>query len=504
MSEKQDDFKTIQPRKVKLSHHLETDSIPSVEKKSSSLWLIALPLAALSAVVWIFFFLPAQVTKPVPVLPRLSPQPQVSAPQVPQPTPSIAPLQQLELERARKKTQETLARYVELQIELEDRMQVSEWGSERYAEYRELASRGDELFLEQKYADALAKYQEGITALEKLIAEGESRYQDALTRGATALAELDPENAQNAFESAAVIHPGRTEVIEGLKRSSVLPQVLELLEHARELADAGKLDEARATYEQAKKLDADTIGIEEALVQLEQRIRERDFKRHLSEGYAALSAGQYTRARASFNKALILRPDDGVVLDGLRQVKQNRKLKQISQLENKAKSLAEEEKWQQALAVYNDALKLDPALKFAKEGRIVSRQRIELMDRLNRAIEHPETLSSDKVYENTQTLYSDASSIENPGPELSRRLEKLAEILEIAAKPVQVTLVSDGQTQVVIQRVGPLGRFSSKSLLLRPGRYVFTGSRDGCRDVRKEIDISPGMPPFTIQCEETL
>ena len=77
-------------------------------------------------------------------------------------------------------------------------------------------------------------------------------------------------------------------------------------------------------------------------------------------------------------------------------------------------------------------------------------------------------------------------------------------LLASYAQPVEVRLVSDERTEVLLSSVGRLGRFASKTLMLRPGQYTVIGSQDGCRDVRRNFVVQPGMAPVSIRCDETL
>ena len=79
-------------------------------------------------------------------------------------------------------------------------------------------------------------------------------------------------------------------------------------------------------------------------------------------------------------------------------------------------------------------------------------------------------------------------------------------MLQIAAIPVQVEFRSDNLTEVVIYKVGSLGTFQSRTIDLKPGRYVAVGSRAGFRDVRREFTVSPqGMgTPIVMNCEEPI
>ncbi len=65
---------------------------------------------------------------------------------------------------------------------------------------------------------------------------------------------------------------------------------------------------------------------------------------------------------------------------------------------------------------------------------------------------------------------------------------------------------SDNQTDVAIYKVGKFGKFSSREIELKPGKYTIVGSRSGFRDVRKVITILADMADKTIQvrCEEPI
>jgi IMP cyclohydrolase len=82
----------------------------------------------------------------------------------------------------------------------------------------------------------------------------------------------------------------------------------------------------------------------------------------------------------------------------------------------------------------------------------------------------------------------------------------VAELLGEAATPVNVVLRSDNLTTVTVYRVGARGNFAERALQLKPGRYVVVGTRNGYRDVRRELNVVPGnaAPVVVIQCVEPI
>ena len=228
MSE-QDDFVTIRPRQVVLSHREEPQAQPSEPRDArANPRSIYIGLGILMVLgLWVFVFLPDQVTVPSR-LPSQTVSPgstdaSVSVPAaVTQPagaTEAPPPFAQLQTDRERERAQDTLSSFVTLQIQLEDEMHVEQWSAEAFTAAQTLANEGDELFTSEQFDAAINRYNEGIVALEGLVDYGEAKFAAALEAGAAALAALDWAVARTAFEEAALIYPDDPEVLNGLARA---------------------------------------------------------------------------------------------------------------------------------------------------------------------------------------------------------------------------------------------------------------------------------------------
>jgi hypothetical protein len=96
--------------------------------------------------------------------------------------------------------------------------------------------------------------------------------------------------------------------------------------------------------------------------------------------------------------------------------------------------------------------------------------------------------------------------VERPGTRLAAQVAALDGLLAESRTPVAVRLVSDGKTEVVVLRHGPLGSFRERSVDLLPGTYAVVGRRRGYRDVRRTLVVPRGRSPepLVVRCEETL
>ncbi len=234
--------------------------------------------------------------------------------------------------------------------------------------------------------------------------------------------------------------------------------------------------------------------------------KERAYARAMSEGLAALDGHDYAAAKAAFARAATLKPDSPQGADGLAQAEAGLTLQAVADHRERALAFETEERWQDAAREYAAVLALDATIRFAQEGLTRCVARAELSDRLDYHLRHPERLSSAEVLESADELLDEASAAIPTGPRLHQLIDQLRHLVTVASTPVRVTLLSDNSTDVVIYRVGPLGRFTSRELDLRPGTYTVMGKRSGYRDVRRKLEVAPGQQPepLMVRCEEEI
>jgi len=224
------------------------------------------------------------------------------------------------------------------------------------------------------------------------------------------------------------------------------------------------------------------------------------------EGFAALGAGQLDKARRSFEKARALRPDGPEALDGLRRVDAARAGRAFAVRRAEAEDLEDEERWQDALDAYDAVLRQDGSQAWAQEGRARAGARLQLGDSLQALIDHPDRLANPRLRDDAAVLLQSAQQQPVSGPVLRTQIARLTALLPALDKPVRLSLVSDNHTQVTISSVGTFGSFARRDIELRPGRYTVIGTRDGYREVRRDITVSPGEESLTVNviCSEPI
>ena len=498
----------IRPRAVPLSH---AGAVRRRRRFDSRRLLVYLFLTLAGALVFALFVLAPQYLAPVPAGNDGSPSAatETATPADERPRASARPsepppFEALRLQQARTEAQDELARFVELEIELRQAMQVESWAAESYDAAKNLAHAGDESFVGERYAAAIESYRAAADSLQVLIAEGHSRFQTALADALQAIDGRNPDEAERRIAAAALIKPAHPDLERAVARAGRLPDIVTLLREAHNQELAGQWNDALGTYARIRTLDPETPGLDRAVAEARQQRAAQRLQSFLSAGFAQLADGQLNKAESSFRNALSMDPDNGAALGGLQQIAEQGLVRQVDGLQRQAVAAEGREDWPAAAQAFEAILALDANIQFAREGLDRARQQADALAALRDIAAQAESLSSDRRFAAARDTLARAEELEPRGLVLAERITEVQRLLSVYADPVPVLLRSDNATQVLLSNVGPLGSFSELQLDLRPGAYTLIGSRDGCRDVRTTITVRTGMDPVDIRCREVL
>ena len=398
--------------------------------------------------------------------------------------------------------EEKLTDYMQAKKALEAKG-VSEWGNETYQDMTQISEEADQFLLENDYRAAAAKYEEAVAKAQILAGRVEPTLKQLLDEGQMALSQGNAEQAQQKFKVALLIDPNNAIAQQGLQRAQKLDTVMGLMASGNRHEKDGNISFALADYRAALQLDPDSKEAKQALARVKGQISDREFQTLMSEGLTALHKNNYELARAKLLKAKSFRPNSREVKDALAQVDQSIRLAKIEAYRRKATAAEQSENWSLALDAYQQALDIDPNVRFAAQGKQRSLEFIRIDKRINFFLNQPAALESDRQLDNAIQLIAEIEEIDRKGPRLKGQFEKLTRLVAAAQTPIKIILESDTFTEVAIYKVGRLGRFESQELSLRPGTYTVVGTRDGYQDVRRKIIIKPGQGPMriTVKCE---
>lgn len=467
-------------------------------------WAFAGALTVLAgALVFVAAYLPERIDRPLQP-PGLGTSNPTVTPQGRRDAEIVPPFEAAELAQARQEAEAQLAEFIALQLRLEEELNVEAWGKSELDAIKGRANDADDLFVAGEFVEALDEYAGATDQLKALLAKGDERFSTALAEGEAAIVALDHSAAVAAFERASTVRADDPRLAAGSARTAKLPEIIELLRESDRAVLRRNHPLAEEFLVKVKAIDPATTGLDARFAAIAADIADELRRKTLSEGFAALENGDHDIAIEAFERVLARTPRDPDGLAGLQQAKQARILAQIDRLRGAAERAEQQAEWASALASYNESLAIDPTLKFAITGKQRIAARVALMRAMARYNGDPAVLSGETEFADAREVLARAEAEVDPGEKFTAEVAKLRAAIEQSTAPVPLILVSDNATEVVIHKVGALGVFTRNELLLRPGRYIIIGSRDGCRDVRREIILAPDMEPVDIRCVESI
>lgn len=476
--------------------------------------LVVLALLAFGVFYWLPRYAPPELLAKISgAAASITPPPEAAQP--PQPSQPVVPAAAAPAKAPAATTPDTEThaaldqareRYKQRLASLETRA-AGVWGGADFANAKARAAEsvgafdaGNAQLAERRVRDALA-------LLDKVERKAPQALAAQLSAGDQALAAGQPEVARQAFELARRIDPRSERASAAMRRVSSLGGVLPLLADGQN-AEAAK-DYARAVqdYSQALALDPNNSDARAGLNRAHAAFGEDAYAKAVGSGYAALGAGRLEDARTAFEKARSLRPGGQEAASGLARVGAALGARGFAYTQQRGAAMEAEERWSEALNEYEAALKIDPSLAFAQQGKVRTAERAQLASALQALIDEPDRLAAPSVRAEANSLIGRAQAITTAGPVLRSQVSRLQILLPEFDKPVRLELVSDNATQVAIQRVGDFGAFARREIELKPGKYTVVGKRQGFRDVRRDITIAPGsdqLQTISVSCVEPI
>ncbi len=314
------------------------------------------------------------------------------------------------------------------------------------------------------------------------------------------------EIARQSLERALLIDPEHTPAIRGLARIVALGPLLPALVEAETAQLAYDNLRALTLYEQVLRADAENVRAREGAARARRALSSDRYAAAIGESLAALRSGRSEAAREALARARGLRADGAEIAALQNELAAAGERSDLDEERNRILDLEKAENWADALKSYEALLAKDRSLEFARAGRNRVVPRAELGRRVDALISAPARLSAPEVRREAERLLAEAARVKEDAPVLRSQVEQLTAALQIYDKPIRTIFESDGQTRIVVQRIGIFGTFTRKELQLKPGRYVVVGTREGFRDVRREINVTPSGPQLIIdvRCTEVI
>jgi tetratricopeptide (TPR) repeat protein len=463
--------------------------------------LVSAALLALAGFAFTFFVLPDLVATRTPTAATTSDV----APQAPAAVTTSRPEDLAQLAELKREADQKRAPLPERLRKLEQR-DVEGWGGAALAQARAALVAGDAAMSSHAFAEAAKQFDAVASALDGL----ERRLPQVIDeRLASARAAFDAgrsSEAQEKFSLVLKVDPQNAAGKAGVARSKVLDAVLRETALGEQAEQAGDAAAAIAAYQRALQLDPVTPAARSNLARLQARATGDAYSAAVAQAQSALARGDYPAAQAAFERAARIRPGTPEVTEGLQQIRRATETRALASTLERAGAAERSEQWSEAVKLHREALKAEPTLAAAQQGAERAEPRAMLDAELQSFLDKPDRVYSPAGRDIARNVLDRAGRVPAPGPRLQEQVARLQRMLRDAETPIRVALASDNATEVQIYRIGKLGFFEQKDLELMPGRYTVVGTRQGYRDVRKELNLTPGSVPPTlvVRCEERI
>lgn len=382
---------------------------------------------------------------------------------------------------------------------------IAQWGDARYEELTVLADSAEQLFAKRLYAEAAGQYKRATTLLQELYADKESLVKEKTDLAKRALQEKKFDQAVTLLQQVLFIDPNNSGAKQGILQAQTSEDVFRLYGQGQEEEKDGNLEAALQHYEKALHLDPQFTQGNAARNRIQHVLQEKKFQEHIGQGLFALEKGNLQAAGAALDKASHIFPHDPAVLDDQKRLEDQKLRLYLRTMKQKGSELHQAEKWQDAVTLYEAVLARVPDSGFALVGREKAKQRLDLDLAMQKVIDRPERLQDDAVRAFAQQTLQKSQQISMPGSRLQKQMATVTRLVKTAETPVTVEIRSDNMTEVTLFHGGKFGRFSQKTLQLKPGKYTFLGTRPGYRDVRMTVVVEAAATTgIDIRCKEPI
>ena len=368
---------------------------------------------------------------------------------------------------------------------------VQLWAEEQWMRIRDLQSQGDTAYLNRGYDIAANSYREAMQLLADLEIAIPETLEDALLIGQQSILEGDKNRAIANFETALAIDGGNELARKGLDRALKLDKVIEYTQLGESLSEQRQWSESIEAFEKALMIDPEWLQAQQGFSKAILENDKEQFQSSLSKGYALMKEEKFDEAEAAFQKSLEIDPESKAGQQAIEELEIQRRTSLTKSLKYKGLIAEVNEEWDDAKSYYETILNFDSNISEVKDSLMRVNSRIRLINQMISFIAQAENLNDDKLFNQAQQALIQAQSIMNKGPKMTQQISELEQTLKIASTPVEVTLISDLKTDVMLYKTGKFGLFEQKTILLKPGVYTAKGTRIGYRDTTLRFKVSP-------------
>lgn len=217
--------------------------------------------------------------------------------------------------------------------------------------------------------------------------------------------------------------------------------------------------------------------------------QQQSFNSLMSQGLERLDAKEWGAAYKSFQAALKLSPSSVVAKESMEEAHAQLTKSTLDALYEQLADQEIEEQWEGMLQTLAEINKWDANEKVTtvqKHLQLLLTTEVLLTQAISKASEPMSKQQRTEV----QELLASTENLDTHG-RIQEKRALLQKEFDRNTRPVTVTVISDGKTNVLVRPGQSLGAFSKKVLDIYPGTYDFIGRRNGYHETRQSVTVKP-------------
>ena len=387
-----------------------------------------------------------------------------------------------------------------------DDIRLSHWAGEKYAELQDLKTRAIEDFSRGDYLPAREGLRRARTLVAQASAEYDKRLAAAMRDAQEAFDDDRAPEAEKAVREALRLNPLDAEMLALEKRIAVMPRVLDLLRRAAVAQNENRPEKEATALREALSLDPSRKAAESRLKTLRTQLKQQRFAGAVRGAQRALDAGDLAAAEQHIALAKNISPASaelGVLQKRLAQARTERAFAAQLSLGEQAKA---RDDWPVAEKHFERARQLKPDDKTAVENHDLAARVVGATEKIRRTLDREHRLGDQSVLDSVAAYLREVEALAGVSPGLQKLHGELARKVDAYQTEVDVVVVSDNKTHIIVRGVGQVGKTARRTIRLRPGRRVFEGSRSGYQSKLVTVDLVPGAPAVEVSvvCDEKI
>ena len=383
---------------------------------------------------------------------------------------------------------------------------LSDWDEEKHNEVERLKAHAVEEFTDGEYLLA----RESLRRARALAAEAVAEHASALTafkRAAVEAFENDraPE-AERALQQALRLSPTDAEMLALQKRVAMLAQVLDGLREAEVARTENRPAKEAAALQKVVAADPSRQSAKSRLQAVQAQLKQQRFTAAVEAARDALAAGDLPDAEKQIARAKAVFPAHEALEPLQNQLKQARTEREFAKQMSLGEQAEARDDWAAAVAHFARAQRLKPNDESAVARHNAARRVVGATKEISQMLAREHRLGDANILASATAYLRETEPVTAHSPRLRELHRELAHKVDLYATEVEVVVVSDNATYIIVRGEGRVGKTARRTIRLRPGKRVFEGSRSGYKSKLVTLDIAPGASSVevTVICDEKI